>query len=324
MPESTFSAVLYQNRLDFHKSGVCCHAPGVSPLQGNPRDCISVRHRKGFPTGPASLCDQTLIGSETVGKIRQVQGKLRQAAGLAALLTMVLPVAAQKRQSSSNTNSPAAISTSQPQTGNPGPGSESKPASSNDRILWALPNYLTVENADHVPPLTAKGKFRLTAKDCFDPVEFPFTAILAGIGQAQNSEPSYGQGLGGYGKRFALAFADNTLGNFVTEAVFPSMLRQDPRYYRLGKGSFDRRTGYVFSRMVITRSDSGQSQFNYSEIAGNAAASELSLLYHPADERHFSNALGVWGTQIVWDGIASELKEFWPDMHARLSRKKKP
>ena len=127
----------------------------------------------------------------------------------------------------------------------------------NDRILWTLPNYLTVENAAHVPPLTIKQKFKITAKDCFDPVEFPFTAILAGIGQAQRSEPSYGQGLKGYGKRFALSFADNTLGNFVTEAVFPSVLRQDPRYFRLGQGGFFRRTGYVLSRIVVTRRDSG-------------------------------------------------------------------
>ena len=192
----------------------------------------------------------------------------------------------------------------------------------NDRILWTLPNYLTVENAAHVAPLTVKEKFKITAKDCFDPVEFPFTAILAGIGQSQNSEPSYGQGLKGYGKRFALSFADNTLGNFVTEAVFPSMLRQDPRYFRLGEGGFLRRTGYVFSRIVMTRSDSGQSQFNFSEIGGNAVAAEISLAYHPAADRNFSSALGVWGTQIVWDGIANELKEFWPDMHRKMSRKK--
>ena len=100
------------------------------------------------------------------------------------------------------------------------------------------------------------------------------------------------------------------------------MLHQDPRYFRLGEGGFLRRTGYVFSRIVITRGDSGQSQFNFSEIGGNAVAAEISLAYHPAADRNFSSALGVWSTQIVWDGIANELKEFWPDMHRRMSRKK--
>ena len=236
-----------------------------------------------------------------------------------ALAIMALSIAGAAQQTQPLPDAPS--SSGGPKTADQNSAHSSNPT--NDRILWTLPNYLTVENADHVPPLTVKGKFKITAKDCFDPVEFPFTAILAGIGQAQNSEPSYHQGLKGYGRRFAMSFADNTLGNFTTEAVFPSMLRQDPRYYRLGKGGFVRRTGYVLSRLVITHGDSGQSEFNYSEIGGNAAAAEMSLAYHPAGERHISNALGVWGTQIVWDGFANELKEFWPDMHDKMSRKKK-
>lgn len=235
------------------------------------------------------------------------------------MLALAIPALTQQTQPLPD--APSASSTSSSSTTS---SSDTKPAANpaNDRILWTLPNYLTVENESHVEPLSAKGKFKLTAKDCFDPVEFPFTAILAGIGQAQNSEPSYGQGMEGYGKRFALSFADNTLGNFMTEAVFPSMLRQDPRYFRLGKGGFMRRTGYVLSRSVITRGDSGQSQFNFSEVGGNAVASELSLAYHPAGERHITDALSVWGTQLVWDGIANELKEFWPDIHAKVNRKK--
>ena len=236
------------------------------------------------------------------------------------LIMVALAIPAMPQQ----TQLPDAPSSNEPKAAGSAVGQNSPPGTNptNDRILWTLPNYLTVENADHVAPLTVREKFKITAKDCFDPVEFPFTAILAGIGQAQNSEPSYRQGLKGYGKRFALSFADNTLGNFVTEAVFPSMLHQDPRYFRLGEGGFLRRTGYVFSRIVITRGDSGQSQFNFSEIGGNAVAAEISLAYHPAADRNFSSALGVWSTQIVWDGIANELKEFWPDMHRRMSRKK--
>jgi hypothetical protein len=238
------------------------------------------------------------------------------------MLALAIPAATQQIQPIPDAPTPPSSTAPKNVASASGPNSPPATNPTNDRILWTLPNYLTVENADHVAPLTVKEKFKITAKDCFDPVEFPFTAILAGISQAQNSEPSYGQGLKGYGKRFAMSFADNTLGNFVTEAVFPSMLRQDPRYFRMGEGGFVRRTGYVLSRLVITRSDSGQSQFNFSEIGGNAVASEISLAYHPAAERRISNALGIWETQIVWDGVANELKEFWPDMHRKMSRKK--
>jgi hypothetical protein len=238
------------------------------------------------------------------------------------MFALAIPAAAQQTQPLPDAPAPASSAAPKSAGSTAGPNSPQATNPTNDRILWTLPNYLTVENADHVAPLTVKGKFKITAKDCFDPVEFPFTAVLAGIGQAQDSEPSYGQGLKGYGKRFAQSFADNTLGNFVTEAAFPSMLRQDPRYFRMGEGGFVRRTGYVLSRLVMTRGDSGQSQFNFSEIGGNAVAAEISLAYHPAADRHVSNALGVWGTQIVWDGIANELKEFWPDMHRKMSHKK--
>ena len=200
---------------------------------------------------------------------------------------------------------------------------EQEASPKNDRIFWTLPNYLTVENASHVPPLTVGGKFKLTAKDSFDPVEIPYIGLLAGISQAQNSEPSYGQGFAGYGRRYGTAFADNTIGNFMTEAVLPSMLRQDPRYFQLGTGGFLRRASYAFSRLIVTRTDSGQSQFNSSEIAGNAICAGIASSYHPAQDRNFSNTMTIWGTQIMWDGIANETKEFWPDIHHRFRRNKK-
>jgi len=246
-----------------------------------------------------------------------------------AILSLTASTAAQPASSTTAGASPQAASaqTAQPpdqQT--PSAPSSQRPEPSispvNDRIFWTLPNYLTVENAERVPRLTVGGKFRLTAKDSLDPVEFPFAAIVAGIGQAQNSEPSYKQGLAGYTRRYATAFADNTVGNFMTEAVFPSLLHQDPRYFQIGKGGFLRRTGYALSRLLITRADSGLGQPNYSEVIGNMAAAELASVYHPVQDRSLSNTAGIFGTQLIWDGVANELKEFWPDIHRRLSRKK--
>jgi hypothetical protein len=243
-----------------------------------------------------------------------------------ASVLLALPAAAQQAQEPPPASA-SAQTPSKPDEKNDGDQNQTnqqpEAGPKNDRIFWTLPNYLTVENAAHVAPLTVGGKFKLTAKDSFDPVEVPYIGLLAGIGQLQNSEPSYGQGGAGYARRYGTAFADNTIGNFMTEAVFPSMLRQDPRYYQLGKGGFWRRTGYAFSRLLVTRTDSGQSQFNYSEIAGNAVAAGIASTYHPAQDRSFSNTMTILGTQIMWDGVADELKEFWPDIHRRLRRNKK-
>ncbi|MFZ0636107.1 MAG: hypothetical protein WAM08_11350, partial [Candidatus Acidiferrales bacterium] len=125
-------------------------------------------------------------------------------------------------------------------------------ATSNDRLFWTLPNFLTVENAGQVPPLTAGQKFKVVARSSFDYVEYPWYGFLAGLSQAENSEPGYGQGAQGYAERYGAAFADGTIENFMVGAVVPSLIHQDPRYFQLGKGGFWHRAGYAVSRIFIT------------------------------------------------------------------------
>jgi len=189
----------------------------------------------------------------------------------------------------------------------------------NDRIFWTLPNYLTVEKASSLPPLTTGQKFKLVAEGTFDPVELAFIGVEASVNQADNTNPTYGQGLIGYSKRYGTAFADNAIGNFGSGAVFPALLRQDPRYYQMGKGKFLHRAAYAAVRVLITRSDSGKTQFNFSELLGNGLAAAISNAYHPGPRTLGSN-LKVLGTQIGWDSVAYELKEFWPDIHRHLQR----
>jgi len=190
----------------------------------------------------------------------------------------------------------------------------------NDRLFFLLPNYLTVENAKQIPPLTTGQKFKLVALGTFDPVEFPYVGVLAGIDQAENTDPSYRQGLKGYGKRYALAFADTTVENFMVGAVVPTLLHQDPRYYQLGKGGFWHRAGYAALRIFITRTDSGKTQFNYSEWVGSAVAAGLANTYHPPADRNALNSANIWVTQLWGDAVAFELKEFWPDIKRKLHR----
>jgi hypothetical protein len=196
---------------------------------------------------------------------------------------------------------------------------------SKDRLFFTLPNFLTLENAENIPPLTTKQKFAVTARSSFDYVEYPWYAVLAGISQAQNSEAGYGQGWQGYGKRYGAAFADGTIENFFTSAILPSVLKQDPRYYQLGHGSFWHRTEYAVSRIFITRTDSGNNQFNYSEIVGSGASSAISTYsYHPSQDRTFSNTMSVWGSQVGIDTFTYVVKEFWPDIRRKIKKEKSP
>jgi hypothetical protein len=205
-------------------------------------------------------------------------------------------------------------------------GGKKPPAgTSKDRLFFLLPNFLTLENAGHVPPLTAAQKFKASARGTFDPIEFAWYAALAGIGQAQNSEPSFGQGAEGYAKRYGVEFADGTIENIMAQAVFPSLLHQDPRYFQMGKGGFWRRSGYAIERVFVTRSDSGHKQFNFSEILGAATASGISTFtYHPKGDRNLGTAVDVAGTQVAFDCLSYFVKEFWPDLRRKLHKPKAP
>jgi hypothetical protein len=192
---------------------------------------------------------------------------------------------------------------------------------SHDRLFWALPNFLTVENAENVPPLTGGQKFKLVARGIYDPMEFVLVGFVAGLGQASDSDPSYGQGAQGYAKRYGTAYGDNAIENFMAYAVFPSVLHQDPRYYQMGQGGFRKRAVHAISRVVLTRSDSGQTQFNYSELLGASSAAAISTYaYHPQSERSFGNVATVWGTQMGWDVATYLVKEFWPDLRKKKDK----
>jgi hypothetical protein len=196
-----------------------------------------------------------------------------------------------------------------------------KAARKDDRIFGVMPNHLTINGTSQVEPLTWKGKFKITAEGAFDPYEFVIVGVIAGIHQAENTDPPFGQGMEGYAKRYGTGFGDQAIGNMMTGAVFPSILRTDPRYFRLGEGTISHRLGYSLTRIFITRTDSGHRMFNFSEFAGNAAAAGISNVYYPRQDRTISNNLNTWATQIAIDCFGNELKEFWPDIHRILRRK---
>ena len=199
---------------------------------------------------------------------------------------------------------------------------QEKTGTSNDRLFYALPNFLTVETPN-VPPLTVGQKFEVVARGSFDYIQIPWYGLLAGVSQAENSEPGYGQGAVGYGKRFGAYAADGTIENFFTGAILPSIFHQDPRYFQSGQGGFWHRTRYSISRMFVTRTDSGGHQFNYSEIFGSGISAGISTYsYHPKGDRTLSNAASVWGAQLGYDTITILVKEFWPDIRRKLSKKK--
>jgi hypothetical protein len=193
---------------------------------------------------------------------------------------------------------------------------------STDRIFGVLPNYTTVEREAAVSRITTSESFRLATLSSFDPYVFPFVGFVAGLGHLQGQEPSWRRDAGGFSKRYGVALADNTIGNFLTTAIVSSGFHQDPRYFALQRGSVLHRFAYAASRSVVTRSRDGRPEFNVSEIGGNGAAALISNLYYPAASRSLSATAGRWGSQVMWDTLSNELKEFWPDVRRKLHRRR--
>jgi hypothetical protein len=239
---------------------------------------------------------------------------------IGALLGVATPSHAQQPPTTGQAQ-PATPATSTPPTSDPAqadPKADPAAGASKDRIFGVLPNYTTVTKNTQVKPITNRDAFKMAALDSFDPFVYPLFGFVAAVNQAENQEPTLGRGWSGYGKRYGTAFADNTVCSIVTTGLMPSLLKQDPRYFLRGTGSVGSRLGYAASRSVVTRSRKGRPVFNLSEVGGTLVVASVSNLYYPAHDRTWSDTIVRWGTQAMWDTVATELKEFWPDIRRKL------
>ena len=183
-------------------------------------------------------------------------------------------------------------------------------AEEQQRVLGAIPNFY-VSYVSHPVPLAPRQKFELAWKTLVDPVTFAATGLIAGIQQANNTYPGYGQGSQGYGKRYAASYGNAVFGTLIGNAILPSILKQDPRYFYKGTGTTRSRALYAIANAVICKGDNGHWQPNYSGILGSAAAGGISNLYYPAADRNGAT-LTIENTLIGTGGtaIANLFQEF--------------
>ena len=178
----------------------------------------------------------------------------------------------------------------------------------------------TVTPGTHYKPgtvfcsLTLKGKFIRFAENSTDPIAFLTAAFDAGIDQAEDTTPQYGQDAAGYAKRFGANLADQASGAFFTGVVYSEIFREDPRYYRLGFGGVKRRFFHAVEHAVVARREDGRNGFNFSEWLGTASAVTLSYTYRPRTD----TGVGITTERVVM-GVAQDagwdvLREFWPEI----------
>ena len=188
------------------------------------------------------------------------------------------------------------------------------------RVAGIMATFNTTRNLNALP-LSPGQKYRLFFRSAFDPWPFGLNAIVAGIDQASDAEPQWGQGTQGYAKRFGAAYSDYFIGNFFGNAVLPSLLHEDPRYFQKGSGSFMSRFLWAAGSTVWCKRDRGGWGPNWANVGGNLIGAAIARSYYPASERTVADTV-TDGLTVSAEGIVgAEVIEFWPDMVRHHRRK---
>ena len=160
----------------------------------------------------------------------------------------------------------------------------------------------------------AEHKFILFVEDTIDPVTFLNAGFNAGIDQAENTDPAFGQGAAGYGKRFGAEFVGSASFDFFKDFAYPTIFSEDPRYYRLAHGRFTNRLLHAMEHSVVAHRETGTHMFNFSEWLGTTSAVALSDLYHPNNRPGIAPAAKSVGYGVLSDTGSDVLREFWPEI----------
>jgi hypothetical protein len=261
---------------------------------------------------PTLVCSQTAVPGVPIGPAHE---QLTQQSGSAA--------ASAQQSDDGNQSIPAIAAATPALIPTPaGQAIDSSVGKQTTRMFGVIPNFAAVSADTELPPLTVRGKFILATKDSVDYSSFIWAGMQAGQSMALRSYPELGHGAAGYRRYYWRAFVDQASGSYFTEAIVPAVTHEDPRYYTLGHGGFFRRAGYALSRVVLTKTDSGGTSFNFSEVLGNGMEAGLANFYYPAQERSLHNTAVNWVAQLEAASLNNLAREFWPDIRHKLLRQK--
>ena len=192
-------------------------------------------------------------------------------------------------------------------------------AEEKQRIAGVVPDFNVVLNG-HAAPISSRQKFSIALRSIIDPYTIGLAVLGGGFGEITDDHTGYGHGPGGYFKRFGAAYADSADGTFIGNAVLPSLLHQDPRYYRRGNGTIKSRIIYSALSTFICHGDSGKRQFNTSNVLGNFIAGGISNAYYPSDERGLGLTIENASVVTAEGMIGAQILEFSPDFIDYLHR----
>ena len=234
-----------------------------------------------------------------------------------------------QNSSSQNSGSQQNNSSTQPSTSQPTADQETQQqkaaeqikAQEHQRIGGILPSF-NVTYLSNAASMTAGQKIGLAFRSSVDPYAFGLAFVVAGFSEAQDKGTGFGWGPEGYFKRAGAAYLDAFDGAMIGNGFLPALLHQDPRYFRLGHGTFKHRFLYAVATSVICKHDNtGKWEPNYSNVGGNIIAGAISNLYYPSNTAGWGQTINN-GLIVTGEGtFGGVLQEFWPDISRKLFHK---
>jgi len=293
----------------------CLFAQGTGPP---PADPPAAKSQAEVPDAPAPQIEVALAANPQTADSQSGQAQNPQPP---ATRTAPAPAASSTatQSSSSQQSSPQQPNTQETKHQK---AEEEVKEQEHQRMAGIIPEFNVSYRSDAVP-LTTAEKFKLEFRAATDPYTFTIATIVAGFGEANDSDAGFGWGPGGFAKRAVASYADNVIGNTLGNAVLPSILHQDPRYFRLGHGTVRHRFFYAVATAFICKHDTTRKwEPNYSNVLGNMIAGEISNYYYPDGNKSNVGQTIETGLTVTFEGtFGSTLEEFWPDISRKLFHK---
>jgi|SRR5579863_3559328 len=181
----------------------------------------------------------------------------------------------------------------------------------------ALTTQKSFPDAPSAHPPSPDEKFHAFIEEAGSPLTFGAVAIDVGVMGAEEERFVPGKPHS-FTSQYRTAMFQRESSAFFGKYLYPSLLRQDPRYHASTSDSILGRASYAVSRVLITRNDSGKRTLNTSYFLGVLTSMAIANAYRPYGARSTSTTFKDFGGTVGTDAGINLFQEFWPGIRQGL------
>ena len=301
-----------------------CYASGQQVQVASPIPVVAAAQEDAIPDAPTPQIELALNFDPQTGQTQSGQPSPGSDPPPATVTAPAPPTPDPALKNSATQSSSSAQNPAQPpdtQESQRQKAAEQIKQQEKQRIAGILPSF-NVSYLKDAASMTAGQKMSLAFRSATDPYTFGIAFIVAGIDETHGDEAGFKWGPEGYFERSGAAYLDAFDGAMIGNGILPAVLHQDPRYFRLGYGSFHHRLFYAIATSYICKHDNSHRwEPNYSNVGGNIIAGAISNLYYPDSQSGWGQTITT-GLVVTTEGtFGGVLQEFWPDISRKFLHK---